>query len=448
MEKKLYQFNYSQDIVHLQTKFSLFNRVSNILFSMTFEAPFDETLMSQAFQLLVDRNDCLRLKFVKKGKEMKQYFEETRTIKKIPSLRFGTFGEMDEFIYEFRKDAINVRKGETFKAVYAEDPCGKRIIFVKISHMVADIYGIGILVNDLIAIYNALKNRTELPPVPGKFEEILINDNSYRGNDIVVEKDRAFFKEYYEQKHPDRPEYCGIHGKTDRWMKLKKKGAISLPYFFVKCDTKKYQFVIPSTITEKISQWCTEEAISMNSFLFYTCALACSLKNDKAKYQLPLELLNCRGTIADKKAAGTKVQSLSVYTVVDYEKSFKENIAISSADRKSLYRHTKLSYLEIQDIEHKLWNYSMLSQITNFCFSFIPFVMPEGVELQIHSNGKGALPAYFALMLDVKTNEIQVHCDIQTQMCTPEQMIEFYNTYLHVIESVLKNSDAPLKEVF
>lgn len=449
MDKTLYQFNYSQDIVHLQTKFSLFNRVSNIVFSLTFDEDFDKKLMSQAIQLLVDRNDCLRLKFVKAGKETKQYFEDKRTIEEIPSKSFKTFGAMERFLHRFRKKAVNVKKGETFKAVYVEDPCGKKMIFVKISHMAADIYGIGIMVHDLNAIYNALKNRTELPPMPGKFEDILINDNSYRGNDDIVEKDRAFFKEYYEVKHPDRPEYCGIHGKSsDKWMNLKRKGAISLPYFFIKCDTRKFFFIIPSSITEKIIQWCTTEGISMNSFLFYTCALACSLKNDKAKYQLPLELLNCRGTIADKRAAGTKVQSLSVYTVVDYEKSFKENISAMDAEQKGLYRHTKLTYLEIQDIEHKLWNYSMLSQITNFCFSFIPFSQPKGMHLQIYSNGKGALPAYIALMLDVNTNEIHVHYDIQTQMCTPEQLIEFQNTYVNVIETVLKNPESKLDEVF
>ena len=70
------------------------------------------------------------------------------------------------------------------------------------------------------------------------------------------------------------------------------------------------------------------------------------------------------------------------------------------------------------------------------------------MHLQIYSNGKGALPAYIALMLDVNTNEIHVHYDIQTQMCTPEQLIEFQNTYVNVIESVLKNPESKLDEVF
>mgnify|MGYP003305151427 CR=1 FL=1 len=88
MNKILYQFNYSQDIVHLQTQYSLFNRVSNIIFSVAFDDGFEDSLMQQALQLLVERNDCLRLRFVKDGKKIKQYFESERSIGRIPSLSF------------------------------------------------------------------------------------------------------------------------------------------------------------------------------------------------------------------------------------------------------------------------------------------------------------------------------------------------------------------------
>ena len=88
MKPTLYNFNYSQDIVHLQTKFSLFQRVSNIIFSITFEEGFEDNIMYQAIQLLIERNDCLRLKTIKEGKEIKQYFEKERSIEEIPSIKF------------------------------------------------------------------------------------------------------------------------------------------------------------------------------------------------------------------------------------------------------------------------------------------------------------------------------------------------------------------------
>ena len=449
METVRYGFNYSQDIVNLQTKFSLFKRVANIVFSITVEEGFNRVQMRKAFALLVERNDCLRLKFVKEKGEMLQYFRDKAPLGEIPEHLVGTSGQLEKFILKFRRKPLAILKGETLNVAFVSGPDGQERIFVKISHMVADSYGIGVLVNDLFAVYDSLLKGEPLPPEPAQFEEILKKDTQYRNNTQALEKDREFFNDYYNVRHQQHPEYCGVHGtSSDRWMKLKKKGAFALPYFFVKCDTKGYKFVIPASVTGRAQEWCNENGISMNTFFFYTCAISCSLRNNRAPYQLPLELLNCRATVADRKAAGTKVQSLSVYTTVDYKKTFSENIAELFEDQNELYRHTKLSYLEIQDIEHKLWNYSMMSQITNFSFSFIPVMMPEGVTMQIHSNGKGALPAYIALMHDLRSNEIHAIYDVQTKMCTAEQLIDFQNTYIRVVESVLDSPHKALEELF
>jgi hypothetical protein len=70
------------------------------------------------------------------------------------------------------------------------------------------------------------------------------------------------------------------------------------------------------------------------------------------------------------------------------------------------------------------------------------------VSFQLHSNGKGALAAYVALMLNTDTNEVYAMYDVQTQMCSTDQMLDFQNTYVNVIEAVLKNPEAPLGELF
>ena len=449
MESKTYSFNYSQDIIHLQTKYALFKRVANILFSVTFDEGFDEGRMLDALQLLIDRNDCLRLTFVKEGKEMRQYFEPSRKLGKVATVRFETTAQMEAWIRRFRRKGLDMTKGQTFQAVFAVNASGEQMVFIKISHYVADTYGIGVLVNDLSGIYNALSNSTELPPAPGSFEEVIRKDNEYRANTEATEKDRSFFQEYYGKTHAERPLYCGIHGDaSDRWLKYKKKGNISLPYLFIKCDTKGYRFVIPAAITLRAEQWCKENEITMNTFFFYAYAIGCSLINGRAPRQAPLELMNCRATVADRKAAGTKVQSLSVCTNVDYAKSFNENIAPLFAELTEMYRHTRLTYLEMEAMQHKTWNYSMISQVINYCFSYIPIKNPKGVRLQVWSNGKGALVTYLAMMHDVDTNEITMNYDIQTKMVTPEQLIEFQNLFIHVVETVLDKPATPLGEIF
>ena len=102
----------------------------------------------------------------------------------------------------------------------------------------------------------------------------------------------------------------------------------------------------------------------------------------------------------------------------------------------------------MQALHTKVYDYSQISQLYNYTFSYIPVSFPEGVKLQVHSNGKGALIAYVALMHDVKTDEIVVVYDIQTRMISPSQLIEFQNTWVHVMEKVVSAPDQPLEEVF
>ena len=106
-----YGFNYSQDIIDLQTKYSLFKRVVNIVFAVTVESGFDEVLMKNAINKMIERNDCLRLRFVKEGKKTVQFVEPERTIGEIPFKSFSTQGQMDAFLRRFRKKATDMFKG-------------------------------------------------------------------------------------------------------------------------------------------------------------------------------------------------------------------------------------------------------------------------------------------------------------------------------------------------
>ena len=70
----LYELTPSLDVIQLQTKYTLYKRVVNILFSATNNESIDYSLMKQAINILIKRNDCLRLRFIKQGKQLKQYF--------------------------------------------------------------------------------------------------------------------------------------------------------------------------------------------------------------------------------------------------------------------------------------------------------------------------------------------------------------------------------------
>ena len=445
----LYHFTYSQDVIRLQSKYALFKRVLNILFTLTFDEGFDETLMRQAFEKLYERNDCLRLRFVKQGKETMQYFEPERKPGEIPSLHFKTNGQYEAFFRRFRRKPTDLAKGDALRVVFAVNPEGKQMVICKISHYSADTYGIGILANDLMAIYTALRDGKELPPAPGSFEDIIRKDNEYRLDTAATERDRAYLHDYFFKIHPDHPVYCGTHGnKNDRWLKCKRKGQFSIPMLMVRCDTYPFQFAVPAAVTLRAEEWCKEHDISLNTLFFMGFTLTLSLLNDRETRLCNVEILNCRGSLADRRTAGTKAQGMAVCTEIDYEKGFLANASAMSEEQKELYRHTRLSYLEGEIMQHESWKFSMLDMLNSSGFSYIPFASHEGVRLELQSNGKGALITYVALMHDLTNNEIFVNYDVQKLRVTPKQLTDFQNRYLRVMETVLADSETPLEQLF
>ena len=450
MERQYYPLSASQQIVKLQTTVTLFKRVGNIMFSLTFDEPLDRPLMEKTVNLLFERIDALRTRFVKRDGQLMQYFAETGDPGEIgPTRCFKSQDDEWKFIARYRRGMLNPAKGDTLKVAFARNAEGKDMLFVKVSHFVADTYGIAVIIEDIAKVYEALRKGEELPAAPAAFEPVLKKDIEFLQNDELCGKDREFYRDYYSRIHPEPPTYCGLHGNhCAYWLKQKNKGHFSIPYLFVKCDTEGSRFIIPRAVTEKALAWCEKENVTPANFFFYCYALACSLRNDRAPRQMSLMLLNSRATVAERKCAGTKVQSVALYTTVDYGKSFNEFVKESIDEQNEQYRHTRMSYVEVQQMQHKTWGHSQLTQIENFCYSFIPFRMPKGMTMQIHSNGKGALTAYVALMFNPDTLEIQACYDIQPIMTTRLELIEFQNVLVNCIERVLADPDKKLGEIF
>ena len=76
IERKLYELTPSQNVILLQTKYTLWPKVVNIVFSASKKEDMDLHLLDKAFNLVVQRNDCLRIRFVKQNKQLMQYFLE------------------------------------------------------------------------------------------------------------------------------------------------------------------------------------------------------------------------------------------------------------------------------------------------------------------------------------------------------------------------------------
>ncbi len=446
MNKSYYALTPAQDVCYLQCKFSIFKRVINILSSITFTEEIDFDLMNQAYKLLVERNDCLRIKFFKKKGKLHQYFDDYSPVKDVKVLSFETEEKQADFIDRVKMRPIKYLRGTVIEPYFVKTFDNRSMVFFKVCHLVLDVYGINVMYRDLIGIYEALKNGTELPPPPASYEEIVKKDLEKSSNQNMNEKHREYFTNLLT--YNPEPFYAGIHGPNQKiWQKQRKKNARSMPVFFINNDTQTYRHKIDRETVKKVLDFCQSNQQSPANLLFYVSSLTLAMLNGNVKNMMPVGLYNCRVSAQEKNCGGTKAQSGGCYTKINYAASFEENLKAFSAEQLKLYRHVKFSDLEFESLMHGIYRSPAWEIYYSMGYSLIPFDIPDGIEFNMYTNGKGALPAYVVQFLNSKTMEIDMAYDVQVKITSEEDVRIYHSLYLNVLKQVLANPEIKVSDI-
>lgn len=443
---KLYELTPSQDVICLQTKYTLFKRVVNILFSATSDEEIDFALMKKAFNILVKRNDCLRIRFVKKNKQIMQYFLNEYEYENIPVIEFKTLKKQKDWFDKKRKKAVGYLKNVVCEPYFIKTYNGKYMILLKVCHLILDLYGLNIVFKDLFNVYNALKDNKELPECPTSYEQVVINDLKAKHDEKRFKENYDYFKTLLESKQ--EPYYVGINGLNEPIMqKRAKKNKRAMQMFFIQNDTVGYEYIIESALMEKVEECSKKLNVSLANVMFYACSLTASLLNGNKDSVLHLQLCNRRGSMIEKRTGGCKVQSIGCYTEFDFNKSFLENISQFSINQFSLYRRVGFPDMEFETLVHKIYPSNMLETYYSLTFSFIPFEKEDNIRYDIHSNEKGALPCYLALLYDIHSKEVRMCYDVQRKIINGNDVVNFHNKYKEVLTQITENPEIILKNI-
>ena len=376
-----------------------------------------------------------------------QYFDDYgRNIKKVPVLSFETKEQQDAFIDKVRKKAIDYMHGVVLEPYFIHTYDNRYMVFFKICHLVADLYGINVLYTDLMNVYNALKNGETLPPAPESFEEIIKKEIEKNSKGNSAEKHLKYFTDLLT----DNPEpfYAGIHGPDNPiWQKQLKKHHRSMPIFLVRNTTQTYRHKIDKDLVEKVLTYCQNNRCAPSNLLFYASSVALAKLNGNLKNIMPIGLYNCRNSAQEKHCAGTKAQSAACYTKIDYTLSFEDNLKAFSIAQNSLYRHVKFKDRDFEALMHNIYRSSPLLIYYSIAYSLIPVDMPKGVEFNLYTNGNCALPAYVIQVLNSETKEIDMAYDVQTRITGEDDVSNFHTYYLNVLKQVLDDPGIKVEDI-
>ena len=171
--QKLYDLIPSQQTMYMMVKYSFHKQLVQIPISFSVEKELDFGVLKQAFNIEIERNDSLRLRYVVVDKKIKQYFLDRYTMNYIQVKRFKNIEEQEAFFSKDAQKPIYFLKDECYRVMFFKTEGAGSGIYFNVSHLSLDAMGIVITLVDLLRVYRALINKTEMPEPLDKYEDYI-----------------------------------------------------------------------------------------------------------------------------------------------------------------------------------------------------------------------------------------------------------------------------------
>lgn len=454
----LYDLIPSQQTMYLMFKYTFSKQISQIPTSFVVDKDMDFDLLTKALNIEFQRNDSLRLRFIKVDKQLKQYFLPEFRMSKVPYKFFRSEEQQEEF---FSKDAqIPVRfdKGQNFRIYFYKNANGTNGIYFNVSHLNMDAMGAMIFYVDLIMVYRALKNGTEMPAPLASYEEYIKEEFERLGNEKKMEKHAKFYREYFE--YGGEPFYAGVHGPAflEKYRKKKKNPDLRVPPAYNplldKCNMINGH--IGPEDAAKIFGFCKERLIAPESLFMLGLRTHCSAINYRTDDVFMMATCSKRATVKEKKMSGCLVQPIQVRTIIPETATFEEGLKEYTRVRTNLYRHSEYPYITARDMSRDMYNYSLIQGPACMMFSWIPIPIDlDGMGLKLdfkfdfktYDLGRYFTPLYTICSPDPKDKGINLNYMYRIKLSKKEDIEILHENCMKVVMAGIENPQITMKEL-
>ena len=450
----LYDLIPSQQTMYLMFKYTFSKQISQIPTSFSIDKDIDFELMTKALNIEFERNDSLRIRFVKADKTLKQYFMPSYRMSKVPCKYFRSVEDQEKFFAEDAKKPVRFDKGNTFRIYFYKTANGNNGIYFNVSHMIMDAMGSIIFYADLINVYRALKDGTELPKPMASYEEYIKQEFERLGDEKKTAKHEKFYREYFAKG--GEPIYAGVHGPAflEKQRIKKKNPDLRVPAAYNplldKCD-----LITGHVGTEdaaKIWNYCRENKIAPESLFMMGLRVHCSAINYRTDDVFMMATCSKRATIKEKNMSGCLAQPIQVRTIIPETATFDEGVKEYTKVRTDLYRHSEYPYITARDMSRDMYNYSLIQGPACMMFSWIPVPLDQGTmgfnfDFKTYDLGRYFTPLYAICSPDPKDKGINLNYMYRIKLSKKEDIEILHENAMKVIMAGIENPQITVKEL-
>ncbi len=419
-DRVLYPLTHPQKRIWYMEKIYPGTSLYNIGGPVRIKGAVDFSILEEAINLLVKRNEGLRLRFIEENGQVKQYVSDYEKIK----LDLFDFRQYENPEKEFRKwvdkqaeKPFDIENRGLFYFALFKLSDNDNGYLAKFHHIISDGWSINIMTQQICDSYMKLINGEEIDNYSGceSYTGYIDIEKKYISSDRF-QKNKVFWNE----KFRELPEVVST------------KSSDSI-------EGKRKTFELEQSISAGINKFSAENKYSLNAF-FVTLYLIYLYKTTGQKdIIIGTPVLNRSGK-KEKSMFGMFTSTMPFRYCVDGNSSITETMSEVSEQLKECYFNQKYPYeLLVQDLELKKKGYGSLF---NVCINYYNTKLNselngfpiENVEFY---NGKQAYS--FQLVIKEWSESLLLDFDYKVNDYADEQINEMYIRLLNLTNQIIKN---------
>ena len=427
--KELFELTNPQKSIWYTEQFYEGTTVNNICVSGTLYGKIDEELLKQAINNVVKQNDSFRIHVIQEKNDVRQYIADYEKFN-IDVEYINNESEVKQIEKSEAKFKFNIIDSDLFKFKLAISKGNFACIILTVNHLIADSWSLGLVIQEIIKNYNALKNNVDFVPDTFSYLDYIKSEKEYK-NSKKFENDKTFWNQTFSTIPEQATIPCSINGVKN-----------------VSYNAKRLGFELDRDIVSKINSFCRENGISTFNFFMAVFSIYIGRVSNIDDFVIGTPILN-RSNFKEKHTTGMFISTVPVRFDNINDVSFKSLAGSVATKLMGILRHQKYSYNSIlEDIRSKngnipnLYNILISYQITKAFDGSLGDYKTDWIFNNYCAND------FNIHIYDINdTGSLLIDYDFLVDKYSKDDVINVNNRILYMIDQILENGDIISRDI-
>ena len=292
MQKILYSLTNPQKSIWFTEEFYKGTPIENITGSVIIPEKVNFSLLEQAINIFVEKNDSFRLKFMIEGQEVKQFVDSYSKFP-IEIIDVSSNEDLQKVEQETASTVFNVLGSFLYVFKIVRFPDGHGGFIINMHHLISDAWSAGLGGSEIIKIYTRLLKKEDIKDIVyPSYIDYINSEKAYMESD-KFSKDKSFWNLMFDSV----PEIATIPS-SDAFTRNNLSG-----------QSNRKQFTMSKNLISIINEFCKNAKVSVFNFFMAVFAIYIGRTSGLDEFVIGSPILN-RCNVKEKRTSGMFINTV------------------------------------------------------------------------------------------------------------------------------------------